>query len=428
MMASTVLENGIRVLSDTMPDARTVAIGVLFAASPRDEADGKSGLAHLAEHMMFQGTGSHSANGIVRILDACGGQMGAFTTRDYTCFGATVLSDHLPYVLDLYGDMFLNGTLHEDRVSEEKGVILNETREAAGKPDERVHQALKERAWAGSRLGRAIEGRESDIATLDREDLVYFIHENYSADRMIVAAAGRIDHADFVAQVRDAFWRLGPGMPRCRETPPPFVETTLLIPSTAPTASFAFGMEAPAHGHAQRYQTHVLNGILGGGMSARLHTALRHDRGLVHRIGSSYEAYEQAGMIVVEGAVIQEDCLPVLMACLKEFERLARGDVSAEELWGVKRQLSAAHRIGSENTHTRMSRLLIQTYYMGAPIPEEAVLDGIEAVDLQSVNQACRTTLTTALSRLALVVSGDAGQNPAIMEIMAAFRHACRFV
>jgi predicted Zn-dependent peptidase len=204
----TTLENGIRVVTESMPEARSLSIGILIDAGPRDESPGQGGLAHLTEHALFQGTSSRDARQIARLMDLAGGQVGAFTTRDYTCFHATVLDDYRTYALDLFGDVLLNSTFPAEALERETQSILSEISAAWDAPFERAGQLLKALAWPNHPLGRPVAGWADTVAALTREDVIYFVHQNYLPNRLIIAAAGHVEHLDFVAQVRVAFWRL----------------------------------------------------------------------------------------------------------------------------------------------------------------------------------------------------------------------------
>ncbi|MDH4318807.1 MAG: insulinase family protein, partial [Desulfobulbaceae bacterium] len=208
MLKKTILENGIRIISERMEGVRSIAFGVLVNACPRDERPEQFGIAHLAEHMMFQGTSSRNATEIAKLMGAAGDNMGAFTTRDYTCYYATVLDDYFPYAIDLMGDIFLNSIFPAESLASEKDAILNEIRGELDSPEHRVHSLLKATVWPEHSLGRSITGTPESVRRLTREDLIYFTHEHYGPDRLIISAAGHLEHNDIVAQVRDGFWRL----------------------------------------------------------------------------------------------------------------------------------------------------------------------------------------------------------------------------
>ena len=408
MYKKTTLENGIRVVTETMPEVRSIAMGVLVEAGPRDETPEQRGLAHLVEHVMFQGTGSRDAMQIASVMDAAGGQMGAFTARDYTCFTATVLDDYRTYALDLLGDILLNSIFPPDSLEREKKAILREIGAACDLPGERVHALLKAFAWPGHPLGRPIVGSPETVRDMTREDVIYFVHEHYLPDRMIVAAAGNVEHEDFVAQARDAFWRMmGQSKPSVRVRPEYQAGVTVKhIPVSQ--VYFSIGVRAYPYAHPERYGMHVLNSVLGSGISSRLFRRIRNERGLVYDIGSEYQAYCDDGMLVIEGSTAPEYFLQVLGLTLVELWKLIAGDepVDEEELWKAKMQIRGRHLIAAENANTRMSRLATQELYFGRYIPGEEILDQIEAVDAQVLQSLAREALIDALGKVTVAVVG----------------------
>ena len=414
----TTLENGIRVVTETMPEVRSIAMGVLIKAGPRNETPEQSGLAHLAEHVMFQGTSGRDATEIARVIDVAGGQMGGFTTRDYTCYTATVLDDYRTYALDLLGDILLNSIFPPDSVEREKEAILREIEGDHDMPHKRVHALLKASAWNGHPLGRPITGRPETVKPITREDLIYFVHEHYLPDRMIIAAAGNVEHDDFVAQARDAFWRmLGqsdtalPFLPLWRGTKggrPIFKSGVELEHMPVSQVYFSLGLRAHPYAHPNRYGLHVVSSVLGGGVSSRLFRRIREERGLVYDISSEYHAYGDDGLLVVEGSTVPEYFMQVLGLTLVELWKLITGDepVDEEELWKAKMHIRGQHLIAAENTNTRMSRLATQELYFGRYIPGEEVLDQIEAVDSRVLERLSHEALIEALGQVTIAVVG----------------------
>lgn len=183
----TTLDNHIRVVTDRMPDRQSIALAVLVGASPRDEATNLSGLAHLTEHMFFQGTSTRNARQIAELMDLAGGQFGGFTGRDYTCYSATILDEHSTYALDLFGDLTLNSTFPPEALAREKEAIVCEIESGRDAPRDRVHGRMMEAVWPDHPLGRPIAGMPRSVRRLTREDVIYFFHQQYTPDRIIVA-------------------------------------------------------------------------------------------------------------------------------------------------------------------------------------------------------------------------------------------------
>lgn len=404
----TVLDNGLRVVTDRMPDRQSIALAVLVGASPRDEAADLSGLAHLTEHMFFQGTSTRNARQIAELMDLAGGQFGGFTGRDYTCYTATVLDEHSTYALDLLGDLTLNCTFPLEALAREKEAIVCEIESGRDAPRDRIHGRLMEAVWPDHPLGRPIAGTPRSVRDLTREDVIYFFHRQYVPDRIIIAAAGQVEHEEFVGQVHDAFWRmLGQGSVN-RPVPPTPRASTYVESLPVSQVYFSLGIPAYSYTHPGRYGLHVFNSILGGGGSSRLFRRLRVEHGLVYDIDSDYQAYEDAGLLVIEGSTTPDNLLGVLRLIARELASLALGDepVREEELWKATQQIRRRHLLDTEQTGTRMGRLATQEFYFGRYLPAREILAEIEAIgpaDLQSVIHA---TLGTGFQRATLAVVG----------------------
>ncbi len=388
----TVLENGLRIVTEHIPETRGASIGLLIECGSRDETLEESGLAHLCEHLLFQGTSSRSALQIARQMDFAGGQIGGFTTRDYTCLHAVVLADHVYYALDLIGDVLLNSTFPEDTLAREKSAIVRELEGGSDVPSTRVLDLLKRQAWPGHPLGRPIAGTAGAVGRHTREDLIYFFHRNYTPNRILVAAAGNINHDDFVADCRDAFWRLMGDSERPRLVKPVFQPGVSFDNIASAQTYFAIGIPAPAYTYSERVATHLLTGFLGTGFSSRLFRRLREDTGLVYDVHAEYHAYAEAGMIVIEGAT-RPDCAEMAVdIALDTWNRLVAGDepVEDEELIGAKNRLRSQHLISSGDVYTRMCRLATQELYFGHPLDGGDVPDRINAATAEAVQDEAR--------------------------------------
>ena len=427
MYQKTILENGVRVITEKMSSVRSVALGIIIDAGPRNDPVDRPGLAHMAEHLLFQGTSSRDAREIAVLMDAGGGHMGGFTTRDYTAYVASVLDDYYTYSLDLLGDMLLNSIFPEDRLEREIAAVVREIDSDRDAPDAHVHNLLKAAIWPNHPLGRPITGTPESVWVISRQDLIYFVHENYTPDRVIVAAAGNVDHDDFTAQVRDALWRmLGEG--ESRQDAPPQWETAVTM-NFAPLSQAYFSIAIPAlpYAHPRRYDLHILNNLLGGGISSRLYRCLREDRGMVYQIASEYHAYRDAGVLVIEGAVAPAYLMPVLALTLIELAKLLSGaaSVTVDELWKAKMQIRGQHLLASEESATCMSRLATQELYFGRHLPAEEIVAQIDNVTLDTLMQTGDTLLPGISQATVAIVGPEAPELydlAAIESLLADFR------
>jgi predicted Zn-dependent peptidase len=413
MYKKSTLEHGLKVVTETMPGQRSISMGILINAGPRDETAEQNGLAHLAEHVMFCGTSSRNATQIARLMDEAGGHMGAFTSRDYTCYSATVLDDYFTYVLDLFGDILLNSIFPQESVENEKNAILREIETTSDRPAERTHDLLKAFAWLNHPLGRSITGRPGTITSLTREDVIYFVNEHYLPNRIIVSAAGNINHDDFVAHVRDAFWRMmGRNQPEAHSIPN-YQSGVTVEHVPVSQVYFALGLRLRPYADPDRYGFHLLNNILGGGISSRLFRRVREKCGLVYHISSEYHAYCDDGMLVIEGCTAPENTQQVLHMILDELSKLisAKEPVDEEELWKAKMHIRGQHLISGENTNVRMNRLAAQEFYFQRHIPDEEILTEIDSIHVQKLQSLADEVLREALSKATVAVVGPEANN-----------------
>jgi predicted Zn-dependent peptidase len=381
--AKSTLENGLRIVTESIPGARSVSIGVVVECGSRDEHPDEAGLAHLCEHMVFQGTCNRNARELSRDMDAIGGEISAFTTRDYTCYYATVQDEYSFHALDLLGDILLNPTFPEEELEREKNCISREIESGIDHPMRRAQDLLLASIWPGHALGRPVAGEIDHVRRHTRDDAIYFYHRHYVPERMIIAAAGNLDHEDFVAQTRDVFWRL------LGEEP--------LNPAQRPV--FASGLRCETSASHQSYMSLAID-------HSRLFQQLRENSGLVYDVSSQYIAYRDAGLLRIELATEPSEQRAALQAVVETIADLAtwKKPIDDAELWRAKLQLRSQYLIASEMVHTRMSRLASQETYFGTPFQAEAIPDAIGKVDLKTLRRLATGKLLPSFANLAAVV------------------------
>lgn len=406
MHETSVLGNRLRVITEHVPGAKSVSIGILVDASPQDEPTNKRGIAHLTEHALFLGTSGRDAKQISCLIDEAGGQMGAFTTRDYTCFSSHIMDDYCPFAWDLLGDMLLNSTFPEEGLMRERDVVLQELGICSANHSKQLHDRLKRAIWPHHPLGREVAGDVESVSRLTREDVIYFVGQNYLPDRMIVAAVGNVAHQDAVAQAGDAFWQLlGQSSPRKRQ-PCEFHSAIELIPASSISHSyFAFAFPSTPYNSENRYSVHALNSIIGGGMSSLLYAKLRESLGWVYDIHSGYQAYRDAGTLVIEGIAYPETLTKILAVTLEEIERIANDGICEEQLWRTKMQVRGQHQLASDSLHTKMSSILTQQFYFGRPLVDDAVAQELGNVTCESIQTEAKRLLESNKIGIAIVGS-----------------------
>lgn len=414
MYRKSVLDNGIRVVTEKMPGVRSLTIGLLLEVGSKHEAAEISGAAHCIEHLLFKGTSGRDALTLGQMIDMAGGQLGAFTARDYTCLYAAVLDDYRTFALDLFGDILLHSLFEPEAIRREQAAIFQELEAGEEQPAKLAQELLKQGVWPGQPLGRNIYGTRDSVAGLTRPALLDFFKDYYGADRLIVSAAGNVEHDDFVGQVNDALWALPKARQPHRFSPElDFHGSVTLRERDSAHIYFALGAPAPVYTSSKRYATYLLNTLLGVGMGSRLYQVMRSDYGWVYEIGSNYHPYQEAGILVVEGFTTPENLLPVVQSTIKEFIELLTTAVSPEELWRAKEYLRGEILIGAESSNTRMSQLATQEAYFGRFLALEELVEGIRQVSSEEIQEIAAEMFQPGSLGLAAVGSFE---NPAEVE------------
>lgn len=407
---STTLENGVRVVTERLPASRAISAGLLVDCGARHEAAGENGLAHLCEHLLFQGTSNRDAHQIARQIDLVGGRVGAFTTRDYTCFVASVMQDYAYHALDLMGDLLMNCTFPERALASEKAAIVQEIERQADQPESHLEQTLKSGIWQGHPLGRPVSGTVERVGQFTREDLIYFHHQHYVPGRLIVAAAGNVEHEHFVAQVHDCFWRLRGGDGAPSMAAPAWHALEQWEVAQLRQVYFSLAIPAPAYASPDRYRLHLLTGILGQGLSSRLFSDLRERRGLVYEIQAEYQAYGLTGIFLIQGSTAPEHLSEVVRRITESLDTLCSGSaaVSEEEVWLAGTRLRNSLMLTAADEHAAMTRLALQQLYFDAPISAEEILQGLDGVEAGALAELVESWMKPALANLAFGVLGPA--------------------
>ncbi|MEW6324778.1 MAG: pitrilysin family protein [Nitrospirota bacterium] len=376
------LSNGLRVVAEPMPEARSVAVGVWCDVGSRHESADEAGLAHFLEHLCFKGTGRRSARQISEEIDRLGGELNAFTTRETTTFYASVLSEHLPHVIELLEDIVAHPALAPLDVVKERRVILEEIKMVDDNPEEVVHDLHARHVWGRHPLGRPVQGTAQSVGRLTRRQVAEFWRTYYQPHRMVVAVAGDFGWRSLLRSLERAFGRWRPKPSAERSAPAaPAVRGGFHF-TRRPLTQLHCCLSAPglSQSHPERYAGYLLNTILGGSVSSRLFQEVRERRGLVYTIYSSLHGFADTGMLSIYAACHPSAGAKVLKLVRRELDALAREAVGARELRQAKEQLRGTVLLGLEHPHSRMSRLARELLYLGDVVPTEDGLRAIAAV------------------------------------------------
>ena len=387
----TVLPNGLTVLSEVMPQIRSVSAGVWIRTGSRHELPEVNGISHFAEHMVFKGTTNRTAEQIAREVDSMGGNLDAFTAKECVCFNVKVLDEQLPGAMDVLSDLVMNPACHAEDVKKERSVILEEIKMDEDNPDYLVHELFVQNFWKDHPLGRPILGTQKTVRNFDPALLFDFYHDRFRAGNMVISAAGSLDHDDFLAMVTDRFGGLERGTSDLLEAVPEassrFIQRNK---KSLEQVQLCIGVPSYSISHQNRYASFVLNTLLGGGMSSRLFQNVREKQGLVYSIYSDLNPYRDTGCLMVYAGTSRDSAPKVLASVLSEFRSLRETSVGEEELSRSKAQLKGNLMLSLESSMARMSNLARQEIFYDRLHGIDEITAHIEAVTSEEVQQVAR--------------------------------------
>ncbi|HUD23520.1 MAG TPA: pitrilysin family protein [Acidobacteriaceae bacterium] len=406
----TVLPNGLLVLTEAMPNVRSVSMGVWLASGSRDEPQELNGISHFVEHMVFKGTTTRNARQFAREVDSIGGNLDAFTSKENICFNIKVLDDNIAPALDLLSDLVLHPTFTPEDITREQGVILEEIKMDEDSPDYLVHETFTQNFWKGHALGRPTLGTVKSVASFTKPVVFDFYASRFTPRNMVFSAAGHLDHDSFVTQVAEQFSGLGASSgPPLAKLPAPatFAAITLKRKKSLEQVQLCLGVPAPPVDSPARYAVYLLNSMLGSGMSSRLFQTIREDRGLAYSIYSEASPFRDTGALSIYAGTSAEKTPEVIRLTMDELRRLKEDTVPEAELRRAKDQLKSNILLGLESSSSRMSNLARQQMYFGRFFAVEEITAEVEAITAAEIQ-----TLAQQLFRpeaIALTVLGNLG-------------------
>ena len=383
MYQKTTLDNGLRILSESIPYMSSVSIGFFVGTGSRSESLPEQGVSHFIEPLMFKGTDKRSARDIAEEVDDVGGQLNAATDRENTCYYIKVLPEHLGLGLDILSDMLLHSKFAEADVEKERQVVLEEISLYEDSPDELIHDLHMNSLWPGHALGRNILGTRDSIGAMSREMILDYTRRHYMPDNIVVAAAGNLTHEQLVTQVR-RFWDDVRGAAKVSaDSTPLFASGQHLQEKEIEQIHICLGTPGVAHDDPRFYASHVLNTILGGGVSSRLFQHIREERGLAYSVCSYPSSFRDTGLFTIYTGVSPENCREVMDIITSIIGDIRSNGVRPDELKRAKEQLKAGLLFSLESSSSRMSRLGRAEISSREYLSPEQLVDKVDAVMLQ---------------------------------------------
>jgi predicted Zn-dependent peptidase len=385
MVNKTVLTNGIRIVTEPLPYLYSASVGIWVDNGSRDESSDENGMSHFIEHMIFKGTRNRTALEIAKEMDAIGGMSNAFTSKEQTCFYNRVLENHLEQGVEILLDIFLNSLFDPEELERERLVVLQEISMVEDTPDEYTHVLLGETAYTGNPLAQPILGTPETVQAINQKRILDYLSRAYGPEKIVVAAAGKIDHEVFVNLVAPSLETIRPISTNNNRRSPVLASRTKVVSKDLEQVHLAWATQAPAATDPKRYAGTLLNVIMGGNMSSRLFQEVREKRGLAYTIYSFLSSYRDIGMWGIYTAVAKETLQETLEVISQELKKLKRGELSTAELSAAKEFVKGGFLLGAESSDNRMTRIAKNEITFGRDLPFEEILGDLDKVTPEEV-------------------------------------------
>lgn len=413
------LPNGLRVVTDTVKDVESVALGIWINVGTRHENMEYNGAAHLVEHMMFKGTTNRSAQEIVEVIESAGGNFNAYTSREITSYHIHLLKDDVPLGLDVLADLLQNPTMPEDELERERGVILQEIGMTEDTPDDLVFDHYYETAFPGQALGAPILGRAEIIKKIQRETLMDHVRRFYTPARTVISAAGNLDHDVFVKMVSQLFAAMPTDVTE-PTAPATYTGGDRRTEKELEQSHVVLGFRGLARPDPDYYAAQALSALLGGGMSSRLFQEVREKRGLVYSIFSFHSSYVDDGVFGIYAGTGPKDLPELIPVVCDEIAKVV-GGVTSSELARAKTQIRADMLMARESMMSRANQQAKYLLFFGQALDVQALMNLVDEVDLKAISRVAARIFSTSPTLAAL---GPLKKLESYDKIVARFKRA----
>ncbi len=408
----TRLPNGLTVVSEVMPRVETVSFGAYVSTGTRNETAAENGVSHFLEHMAFKGTEKRDAAAIAREIENVGGHLNAYTARESTAYYCKVLKEDLGLAADIIGDILTHSTFIPEELERERGVILQEIGQANDTPDDIIFDHFQSTAYPSQPMGRPTLGTEEVIRGMSRESLTGYMRHHYGPERMVVAAAGALEHERLLELVQTHFADL-PQVSPPEPEPARYGGGEFREERDLDQVHIVLGFPSTGYKDRLHYPTLLLSTLLGGGMSSRLFQEIREKRGLVYSIYSFAHPFRDGGLFAIYAGTGEKEAEELVPVTLEELRKV-QTDVTLEELNRAKAQFRASLLMSLESTGSRSEQLARQIQVHGRVIPTEETKAKIAAVTIEEVQEAAAAAFR---ARPTLAALGPAGKVPGLAHI-----------
>jgi len=385
MVQKTILPNGLRIVSESLPYLYSVSVGIWVDNGSRDENPDESGISHFIEHMIFKGTRNRTALEIAKEMDAIGGMSNAFTSKEQTCFYTRVLDNHLEQGVQILLDIFLNSLFDPEELERERQVVLQEISMVEDTPDEFTHVLLGETIYDGNSLAQPILGTPETVQSINQAGIINYLGRSYGPEKIVVAAAGKVDHQTFIKLMAPELNGIPAVTAANNRLDPVLCSKLKVVSKDLEQVHLAWAAGAPSASDPRRYASTLLNVIMGGNMSSRLFQEVREKRGLAYSIYSFQSSCRDTGIWGIYTAVAKETLAETLEVIGRELLKLKKGELAKSELSAAKEFVKGGILLAAESSDNRMTRIAKNELLFGRDLSFEEILTDLDKVTTDEV-------------------------------------------
>ena len=382
----TVLSNGTRVVTEHHPYSRATSAGIYIDMGSRDEPKHLNGAAHFIEHLAFKGTHKRNAYEIVKEIESVGGELNAYTAREYTCFHACTLKEHLPISMDVLSDLVSDALFQIEEFNKERQVVLQEIMMSADELEEYIFDLYFEQAYPGNSLSNPILGTNESLNGMNRDELFKFYQDRYKAEHLIVSVAGAVDHDEVVKLVEKNLLLKSEKSVQFSRSLPEMKVFKQFYKKDTEQVHYLLGLPSSSFKSKNRFDSYVVNAFLGGGMTSQLYQKIREDKALAYSVYSYLQSFTDSGLMMFYVGTSENYIEQVSQMVFDEVKSLKEKSISQEQLDFYKRQVKGQIMLGADDVENRMNSLAVNEMVFGEYRPVDHVVNEIDKVTTDSVS------------------------------------------
>ncbi|MFC7392597.1 M16 family metallopeptidase [Scopulibacillus cellulosilyticus] len=405
MITKHTASNGVRIIMERIPSVRSATIGIWIGTGSRHETEKNNGISHFIEHMLFKGTATRNAREIAEAFDQIGGQVNAFTSKEYTCFYAKVLDEHAEYAVNVLSDMLFHSIFDKTELEKERQVVCEEIKMYEDTPDDIVHDLLSEASFGSHPLGYPILGTETTLESFKPDDLRAYMNEHYRPENIVISIAGNVEES-IVSAVDKIFSNYQVSGVENHYDAPVYQYEKLARQKDTEQAHLCIGYKGLAIGDEQLYPLMVMNNVLGGSMSSRLFQEVREERGLAYSVFSYHTSYKDSGMLTIYSGTGANQIDRLSSTIFSVLDDLIKNGLTEKELKNSKEQIKGNMMLSLESTSSRMSRNGKNELLLGRHRSLDEMVKKINEVTLSDIHQLTKDLFTEDFSCSVISPSG----------------------